>query len=87
MLVTTGCLLGEFTCAARGKCAGAVLMLQPCSIERVPHGPARWIGPIGDPDDLRMVCSWVEQGRWISHLLPERLRLDLQLSHRANRAN
>lgn len=73
MLVTTGCLLGHLACASRGAHTGVVLMLQPCTIERRPLGPARWIGPIDADADVIAVCRWIERGQWRLDGLPERL--------------
>jgi hypothetical protein len=73
ILVTTGCLLGDLACAGRGTHTGAVLMLQPCTIERRPLGPARWIGPINADADVVAVCRWIERGQWGLDGLPERL--------------
>ena len=88
ILVSTGCLLGEFTCLVRGNnLGGAVLMLQPCSIDRVARGAARWIGPIANATDLRTVCAWLERGQWESDQLPDRLRLDLTPTRRTVAAN
>jgi hypothetical protein len=88
MLVTTGCLLGELACLVRGEnSAGAVLMLQPCTIDRAARGSARWIGPIRNAKDLRIVCGWLERGQWATDQLPDRLRLDLSLNRRAIATN
>jgi hypothetical protein len=88
LLVTTGCLLGELTCLVLGdNNPGAVLMLQPCTIDRVARGSARWIGPICNTKDLRIVCAWLERGEWASDQLPVRLRLDLSLNRRAIATN
>ncbi len=73
ILVTTGCLLGDLACASRGAHSGAVVMLQPCTIERRPLGPARWIGPIDADADVIAVCRWIVSGQWGLDGLPERL--------------
>ncbi|WP_141564259.1 hypothetical protein [Mycolicibacterium palauense] len=75
MLVTTSCLLGNLTCPARHH-RGGIALLQPCSADRVPQGPARLIGAIDSPDDLRDVRAWVQRGRWESEPLPDRLCLE-----------
>ena len=87
MLVTTGCLRGTISCAARPHGPGAVVAMQPCSVERIPHGPTHWIGPIADPADLREVCDWLERGDWDAAALPERLRADLNRSAAVSRRN
>lgn len=44
--------------------AGVVTVLQPCSIDRGPDGPAHWLGPIDDTADIAIVQDWVERGEW-----------------------
>jgi hypothetical protein len=58
MLVTTGCLLGRLTCATRPSQQGVLLLLQPCSTQRIPTGPAQWMGPVNDTEDARALCDW-----------------------------
>ena len=74
VLVTTACLLRPLTCAAHPHRAGAMVILQPCSVDRGPSGPAHWIGPINDTNDTRAVRDWLQRGQWDDHTLPERLR-------------
>jgi hypothetical protein len=74
MLVTTACMLGPLTCAARAEGPGAMVLLQPCTNDRRPVGPARWIGPITGPDDATELCGWVEHGEWDLGTLPRRLQ-------------
>jgi len=87
MLVTTGCLRGTVTCAARPHGPGAVVVMQPCSVERVPCGPTRWIGPIIDLDDLQEVCDWLESGEWDPNDLPARLHTELNSTRAVSRRN
>lgn len=79
VLVSTRCLLGEFTCATRRAYFGPVLVLQPCSAERAPSAAAIWVGPIGTEADARDACDWIAAGRWDRAKLPERLRADRSL--------
>jgi hypothetical protein len=79
VLLSTQCLLGTFTCAARGADLSPVLVLQPCSAERVPSAAAIWVGPIGNEADARDACDWIAAGRWDRTNLPERLRADRSL--------
>lgn len=83
VLLTTACMLGVLTCAPRTHGPGAMVMLQPCSIHRAPNGPAHWIGPINDPNEVRVVCDWVQQGGWDLRTLPKRLRAELRWTDRA----
>ena len=87
VLVTTGCLLGEFTCLARRRSDGAVLMLQPCTTDRIAQGPAKWIGAIDNLDDVQIVCAWLERGHWESDDLPDRLCLSVPSRRRTVATN
>ncbi|MGY4711288.1 hypothetical protein ACXDF8_17270 [Mycolicibacterium sp. CBM1] len=81
MLVTTTCLLGSGFCATRPG-GGVIAMLQPCTADRRPAGPARWVGPIVDAADLTELCDWIMHGRWDLAALPAPLRHPLrQLAH------
>jgi hypothetical protein len=79
MLVMTECLLGPLACATRPPHEGAMLLLQLCSIERAPTAPARWLGPITDLADARLVCEWIMRGDWDCRELPIRLRTEATL--------
>jgi hypothetical protein len=83
MLVTTACMHGPLACAARPH--GPIVILQPCSVERVPIGSARWIGPINDKVDIRALRGWLEQGEWDYWSLPDRLRAELRWPNRFSR--
>jgi hypothetical protein len=78
VLVTTACMLGPLTCAARPHRPGTLVILQPCSVDRVPSGPACWIGPINDKKDVRALRDWLEQGEWEYRAPPDRLRPKLR---------
>ncbi|HUO39431.1 MAG TPA: hypothetical protein VMU34_17025 [Mycobacterium sp.] len=73
VLITTECMLGALACAARPHGPAAMVILQPCSVDRRPSGPAHWIGPINDTNDIRAVRDWLQRGQWDDHMLPERL--------------
>jgi hypothetical protein len=85
MLVTTGCLLGHLTCATRPSHQGALLLLQPCSTQRIPTGPAHWMGPVDDADDGRALCDWLEHGNWQRHPLPAHLRAEANFAKPSTR--
>ncbi|WKG02927.1 hypothetical protein [Mycolicibacterium sp. HK-90] len=80
VLVSTQCLLGEFTCATRRTALRPVLVVQPCSADRIPSAPAIWIGPIVTDADAHDACSWVAAGRWDGANLPAHLRADVNLA-------
>ena len=80
MLVTTKCPLGQLTCATRQSHHGVMLVLQPCSTDRVPTAPAQWVGPVNDAEDARTVREWLERGTWQRHGLPAPLRAEATLA-------
>jgi hypothetical protein len=73
VLATTACLRGPLSCRARPHDRGVMIVLQPCTTERAPHGPTAWIGPIRDDADLEAVRGWIESGHWDLDALPTRL--------------
>jgi hypothetical protein len=86
VLVATGCILGPLACASRPDRPGVLVVLQPCSIDRVPIGPASWVGPINDRHDAAELCDWVERGEWGLGSLPQHLRPALnRMRHVGNR--
>jgi hypothetical protein len=74
VLVSAGCVLGPLTCASRPDGPGALIVLQPCAIDRSPVGRAIWVGPINDRADVADVRAWVEHGDWSLGALPRHLR-------------
>src|ERR1700758_2305021 len=44
VLVTTECMLGALACATLHNGAGGMVVLQPCSVDRPPSGPAHGSG-------------------------------------------
>lgn len=80
VLVVTQCLLGEFTCATRHSENGAMLLLQPCTVGRVPVASVRWVGPITNDAEVDAACRWIAAGSWDRQTLPLSLRADLNLS-------
>jgi hypothetical protein len=85
VLVTTACMLDPLTCAVRPHRPGTIVILQPCSVDRVPRGPACWIGPINDKNDVRALLDWLEQGEWDYRAPPDRLRPKLRWTNRFSR--
>jgi hypothetical protein len=77
VLVSAGCLLGRLGCHAlgvSGRRAGALVVVQRCSPDRAPIGPALWIGPLSTVEDVATVCRWLDAGDLTSTNLPARLR-------------
>ena len=85
MLVATGCLLGTITCATRSSAHGQMLLLQPCTADRVPTASLQWIGPIRTEADAEAACEWISIGSWDYATLPPALRADLHLSRSSRR--
>jgi hypothetical protein len=80
LLVTTDCLLGEFTCASTGPNRGPIVLLQPCTGDRAPSGAVIWVGPVDTDADAKVVAQWVASGKWDRAKLPKRLQADLNLA-------
>jgi len=74
VLIAAGCMLGTLTCESGAVPPGVLVLLQPCSPDRTPVGPARWIGPIDDRHDAVAVADWVRRSDWRLGALPQRLR-------------
>lgn len=85
MLVRTQCLVGGFTCATRGHHSGEMLLLQPCTPDRIPTASVQWIGPVTSELDAEATCAWIAGGSWNPAGLPLRLRADLNLTRSSRR--
>jgi hypothetical protein len=85
VLAVTECLLGAVTCATRAAGEGAMLVLQPCSVERAPTAPVLWLGPINSLDDAQLICSWIARGDWRREQLPQHLRAERSLLRSGSR--
>jgi hypothetical protein len=69
VLVRTGCMLGLSACRPRWLrphpgTAGTMVVVQPCGLDRVPHGSPVCVGPVRDPGDTRLLRAWLERGEW-----------------------
>lgn len=73
VLVTTQCFMGAITCAASRSQRGAMLLLQPCAVDRTPTAAVRLIGPVITASDSEAVCQWIACGVWDLALLPTSL--------------
>ncbi|MGB3356150.1 MAG: hypothetical protein WBB00_25750 [Mycobacterium sp.] len=80
VLIVTQCLLGELTCATRVFEGGVMLMLQPCTVDRVPVASAVWVGPLTTRADVDAAGRWVAGGSWDRQNLPLSLRADLNFA-------
>lgn len=87
MVVRANCLLGLLTCASRPTGGGVMVVLQPCSLERIPTGPAIWLGPADSPEDVSALSDFVERGLWEFDELPDRLRAHRERAADAGRMN
>lgn len=86
VLVATQCLLGQFTCATTGSERGVMLLVQPCTVQRVPTASVQWIGPVRTEAEAAAACRWIAAGDWSRESLPLGLRADLNLA-RPSRQN
>ena len=73
-LVLSECVFGDHDCDLRLCGPGVMVMMQPCTTDRVPRGPMLAIGPIAGPEDVEALCEWLERGKWDYRTLPEPLR-------------
>jgi hypothetical protein len=77
VLISAECLLGRLGCHALGVSghrAGPLVVVQRCSPDRTPTGPALWIGPLRTTGDIAELCRWLDAGELTSTNLPARLR-------------
>ena len=87
ILVNAPCLLGKLTCAARTDGPGTMVVLQPCTDNRSPLGPPRWIGPITNLAELAALRDWLDCGEWNVGTLPQHLQSPLNWLAAASRRN
>ena len=73
MLVSSACMLGPLTCAARPTGCGVMAVVQPCTNDREACGPPHWIGPITDHGQAAALRDWLQLGRWEDTPLPTQL--------------
>lgn len=69
ILVSVSCLLGPAFCAGRPG-GGVLAAIQPCTVDRVPTGPARLVGPIRRRAETAYLCSWLKSGQWTQNPRP-----------------
>lgn len=87
MLVSAACMLGPLACVSRPTGCGVMAVVQPCTNDRVPSGPPRWIGPITDNLDAALLRDWLEQGQWEDTPLPRQLSRHHLWVRSASRSN
>lgn len=71
VLVVSGCSLGAVGCRLRPT--GALILAQPCDVDRRPTGPAVRVGPLRSDDDVAAVQAWIRAARFDPALLPPHL--------------
>ncbi|WND56124.1 hypothetical protein NWT09_27195 [Mycolicibacterium sp. jd] len=86
VLVMTECLLGRLACTGRDSDRGVMLLLQPCTTDRVPVASVQWVGPVRTESEAQTVCEWIAAGIWDPSTLPMTLRADVNLT-KASRLN
>ncbi|MBO0680822.1 hypothetical protein JRC04_25430 [Mycolicibacterium sp. S2-37] len=84
--MATQCLLGELTCSTAGSDRGVTLLVQPCTVSRIPTAAVHWIGPVRTEIEAEAACRWIAAGVWSRESLPLSLRADLNLA-RSSRNN
>lgn len=87
MLISTECMLGPLSCAARPAGYGVMALLQPCANDRVACGPPQWIGPITEDTDAAALREWLERGECEKAPLPRQLRRHDFWTRSASRSN
>lgn len=87
VLVAAACMLGPLTCASRPTGCGVIALVQPCTNDREPNGPPRWIGPITDKREAARLRQWLEQGQWEHTPLPKKLTRHHLWVHGASHSN
>ena len=58
VLMSAGCVLGAIGCRAAAVAdgrRGPLLVVQPCTVDRDPHGPAIGVGPVTGDEDVTAV--------------------------------
>ncbi|MEB4208367.1 hypothetical protein [Mycobacterium sp. 94-17] len=86
-LVSAACMLGPLTCASRPTGGGVMAVVQPCTNDRAPCGPAHWVGPIADCDAAAELRDWLELGQWENTPAPGQLGQHERWTRRAGRRN
>lgn len=88
VLLTSGCILGHLWCRAirsrTPRLAGPIVLVQPCTTERRPIGPAIPVGPLRTLEDLTALGRWLERAPHRNHGLPARLRQIQRVTHQHN---
>src|ERR1700744_420534 len=87
MLVAAACMLGPITCASRPTGCGVMAVLQPCTNDRKPSGPPRWLGPITDHCQAAVLRDWLERGQWEDQAPPRQLSKHQRWAHNARQSN
>ncbi|KUM76125.1 hypothetical protein [Streptomyces curacoi] len=77
MLVRTGCLARHLHCphhaGNRVRRAGLRAVVQPCTRDRTPVGPALTLGPLTEVRDAEALAAWLTEGLRLGRRPPARL--------------
>lgn len=76
VLAIGGCLVGAVSCRTRQRrpdSGGAMVVVGPCDTDRAATGPPILVGPLRCDRDVRLLCSWLEQGDLRPALLPRHI--------------
>lgn len=86
VLVRAPCQLGKLWCHARTRAAGdgAVVLVQPCDVQRRPTGPVIAVGPIRSRPDLAALTGWMAATPLTADSLPARLRTRMTAAQAQN---
>ena len=86
MLVAAACVFGPLICASRPE-GGAIVMLQPCALDRTPCGQPYWLGPVADANDAAALREWLLLGQREDSPPPWQLGKHQRWLHYARQSN
>lgn len=88
LVMSSGCVLGTLLCRTcgpgSGRVHGTVALVQPCTAERKPTGPAVPVGPLSSVDHLIALLRWLRGVELTAATLPRQLHPALAPLHAAS---